>query len=406
MNLIRRLFLPLSLFSITAIAQKQSGTITGDVSKEIKSFEAPPIKMDLSFGYSSNIDLLDKTQNIIKYSDNGLINMGAATEMTSELFDNPLTYSTSLKAVILQDDDYYKSSDAIRNLNFNNSFFLKFKTNEKFSFGPTLDLNAEKRFTFAGFHRKRDNLNGALGIKASYIASSELILSSNVSMGYVDHSGNYVDLNSAKRAFEHNLEEDRSVFKAGLTGVWKANKILSVSMPLTYERNNYTEKRARSADPSDRDLATWSRVNNRPYVDQALDLQTTSAGLVADIALNSFISTSLGYTFVDDKEMNIGQKRNNADTDVYSASINGSMENLSLALSYSNENIHYNNILGGMGKEITQVYASKFSIANVFPDTSAILDFKYTDYQESYPNANASDKAIDRAAMIGIATTL
>lgn len=410
MKLFTHMILPLSLICYSTFAQEQSGSITGDVSQEISSFEAPPIKIDLGFGYSSNIDLLDKTQYKMQYTDNPLMNIGAATEFTGELFDNPLSYSTSLKAEMMQDDNLYKSSDVIRRLNFSNSFFLKHVVSDKFNFGPTLDLNAEKRYTFPEYHRKRDNLNGAIGMKASYIAASDLIISSNVSMGYVDHNGNYVDLNEPKRAFEHGLEEDRSVFKAGLTGVWKATPLLSLSMPLSIQRENYTEKRARSTDIGkkalDRDLATWAQINGLAPIDQALDLQKTSVGLVADVALSSDISASVSYTFVDDKEMNIGQKRNDADTDVYAASISGSQEDLSLSLSYENENIHYANLYGGNSKEITQTYSSKFSVANILPDTAAVLDFKYTDYQGTLPHVNYAEKAIDKTAMIGIATSL
>jgi len=396
------------LLASAAIAQQQSGEIQSDISSEISRFELPPITLDASMGYQSNIDLLDKNQYQVKYKDSAILNLSGGTKMVSEIMDMPLTYTPSIKGTILQDGDYDRSSDVFRRVNFNNNLYLETFKTEKISFGPTLDLNAEKRFTHAGFHRKRDNINGFIGLKSSVKASSELMFSNSAAVGYLNHSGNYVDLNSQKRRFEHGLEEDRAIYKANFTTVWKANSIMTLSMPISYQRDNFTQRRARAAktgfDAIDRDLASWSALNNQPYMDEALDMQNIAAGLSTDLSLG-LVSVSAAYTFLDDKEMNKGQGRNDADTDNYEFSLSSNLDALSLALSYSNENIHYNYLLGG-STEITQSYVTDIKLAKVINDINANLKLSYTDYQFSSPNVSWSEKAEDIVAMIGVSTTL
>ncbi len=396
------------LLGSTSFAQQQAGEIQSDISREVGMLELPPINLDASMGYQSNIDLLDKQQYQVKYKDSAILNLGAGTKFSSEILDNPLTFTSSLKGIILQDGDYDRSSDVFRRVNFNNGFYLETIKTESFSMGPTLDLNAEKRFTHPGFHRKRDNINGYIGVKSSLKASSELMISSAVAAGYLDHSGNYVDLSNPNRKNEHGLEEDRSIYKASLTSVWKANSVLTLSMPISYQRDNFTERRARAAKRGfsaiDRDLAAWSIVNNQPYMDEALDMQNIAAGLSTDLNLG-LVTATAAYTFLDDREMNPGQKRNNADTDNYELSLSSEIASTSLALSYSNENIHYNNLLGG-ASEITQTYATDVKIPKIINDIGANLKLSYTDYQFSSPNIGWSEKAEDIVAMVGVSTTL
>lgn len=408
----KKLFAPLAPFVLllgsTTFAQQQSGEIQADISRQVGVLELPPITLDASMGYQSNIDLLDKKQYQVKYKDSAIMNLGGKTKIVSEIMDMALTYSPSLKGIILQDGDYDRSSDVFRRVNFDNNLYLEAMKTETFSIGPTLDLNAEKRFTHPSWHRKRDNVNGFIGLKSSLKASSELMLSSSAAVGYLNHSGNYVNLNDARRKFEYGFEEDRAIYKANITSVWKANSMLSLSMPISYQRDNFTEKRARAAKTlfaaMDRDLATWSVLNNQPYIDEALDIQNIAAGLTADLSLG-LVSASASYTFLDDREMNNGHKRNNADTDNYELSLSSEVDSISMALSYSNENIHYNYLFGG-STEITQNYATDIKIAKFVNDVAANLKLSYTDYQFSSPNNSWSEKAEDIVAMVGVSTTL
>ena len=242
------IFFPLVfLLGNSSLAQQQTAEIQSDISREVAVRELPTINLDASLGYQSNIDLLDKQQYQVKYKDSGIVNLGANTKITSEMMDKTLTFNSSLKGLILQDGNYDRSSDVLRRVNFNNSFYLEAIKSEKFSLGPVLDLNAEKRFTHPGFHRKRDNINGSIGLKSSYKASSTIGISSSVSGGYVDHSGNYVDQSNPNRRFEHSLEEDRAIYKGNFTTVWKATSLLTLSVPVSYQRDNFTQRRARAA---------------------------------------------------------------------------------------------------------------------------------------------------------------
>ncbi len=391
----------------SAVGQEQSGEIQSDISGEVSSLEMPPVKLDVSLGYQSNIDMIDE-KFVTKYRDNTILNIGGSTKMQSEVLGKSLAYSTSLKAIILQADDYERSSDVLRRVNFNNSLFVNLLSEgDKLSLGPTLDLNAEKRATFPEFHRKRDNINGAIGLKADLKASSQLMLSSSASVGYLDHSGNYVDLNGG-RTFEKGLEEDRAVYKANITSVFKASSVLTLAMPISYQRDNFTERRARGAKTGfasmDRDLATWTTVNNQAYIDEALDMQNIAAGLNANITMGE-ISATLGYTFLDDREMNEGHGRNDADTDNYELGLSTGIADGSISLSYSNENIHYNTLLGG-STEITQSYVADIALTNLMKDVSTNLQISYKDYQLASPNIDYTEKANDIVAMIGVSATL
>jgi hypothetical protein len=406
--------LALSLFPFvfllgSAHAQEQSGEIQSDISGEVSSLELPPVKLDVSLGYQSNIDLLDPNNYVIKHKENTIINLGGSTKINSELGGNQLSFSTSLKAIVLQDSDYDKSSDVLRRVNFNNRLFLNLLSgNDRLSFGPTLDMNAEKRFTHPGFHRKRDNINGAIGLKADLKASSDLMVSSAASVGYLDHNGNYTDPNNPNRAFEKDFQEDRAIYKASITSVFKANSNLTISMPISYQRDNFTQRRARAAKMGysaiDRDLAGWAAANGQAPMDEALDMQNIAAGLNTDITMGMVVA-NLGYTFLDDREMNLGHGRNNADTDNYEMSLSTDISESNLALSYSNENIHYNYLLGG-ATEITQSYSANITTSKILKDISTNLKVSYTDYQFSSPNINYAEKANDIVAMVGISTTL
>lgn len=397
------------------IAQEQAGQLQSDISNIVSSFDLPPIRLDASIGYQSNIDLLDPTQYKINYRDNGIINLAGSTTFQSEILDKSLTYSTSLRANILEAPEYEKSSDILRRVNFNNSLFLNlFSQDDKISFGPTLDLNAEKRYQYVGsnittaWHRKRDNVNGFIGLKANVKASSDLMISSAVAAGYLDHNGNYTNPDSGFRAFEKNLEEDRNIFKASVTSVLKAHKKLTLSLPLTYQRDNFTQRRARAAKRDylsmDRDLASWTTENNQPYMDETLDIRNMSAGLAAEIAMGS-ITGNVAYTFLDDQEMNPGHGRSNADTDYYEMSLSTDIANANIALSYNNENIQLGNLAGG-STEITQSYITDIKLANLIKDVSANVKLSYTDYQFANPNGNWAEKAEDLVAMVGITSTL
>lgn len=398
-------------------AQQQSGEIVSDISGDISSLELPPIKLDLGLGYQSNIDLLDPTQYKIKYKDNAIINVGGSAKMQSEILGNALSYSTAITALVFQANDYDRSSDVLRRVNFNNNFFVNLLSEDSnLSFGPTLDLIAEKRYAHQGFHRKRDNVTGFIGLKSDLRASSQLMLSSSIAAGYHEHSGNYVDLNSARRIFEHQLEEDRSIYKANITSVFKANSVLTLSMPISYQRDNFTEKRARAARTGyvganlktdeflDLDLASWSTKYNQPYMDESLDIQNIAAGLGADLTFSNNINASMAYTFVDDREMNEGHGRNNSDTDSYAMSLSSDLDMANIALSYSQDNVKWNYMAGG-SSEITQTYATDVKLATLLKDISTNLRFSYTDYQFS-DATGYTEKAKDVVAMVGISTTL
>lgn len=398
---------PFVFFLGSAVAQEQSGEIQADISNQVSSLELPPIKLNVNLGYQSNIDMVDK-KLLTKYRDNGIVNMGGSTSMKTEIMGKSLTYSPSLKATILQAQHYDKSSDVLRTVNLSNSLFLNLLSEgDKLSFGPTLDLNAEKKYIFQEFHRKRDNINGYAGLKADLKASSQLMISSTAAVGYVDHSGNYVDLNGP-RNFEKGLDEDKAVYKASLTTVFKTGPVLTLSMPMSYQRDNFTEKRARAARVgsliNDKDLATWTTANNQPYMDEALDMQNISAGLSADITMGE-VALNLGYTLLDDREMNLGHGRNNAVTNNYAMGLSTDTALGSFSLSYNNENIHNNNVLGGVD-EITQTYVADIKLANLIKEVSTNLKLSYMDYKAQYPNLSYSEKAEDIVAMVGVSTTL
>lgn len=393
----------------TVHAQEQSGNIQADISNQISSFELPPVNVDFSLGYQSNIDLLDPNQYIIKYRDNGVINLGGNTKISSEIWDKNLLYSTSLKAIILQDADYDKSSDVLRRVNFNNNLFLNlFSGDDKLSFGPTLDLNAEKRFQHFGWHRKRDNVNGFVGLKSDIKVNSDFMVSSSVAAGYLDHNGNYTNQQLDFFAFEANLQEDRAIYKANITSVLKIQKMITLSLPLSLQRDNFTQRRARAAKTGfksiEKDLASWSVENNQPYMDETLDLQNFTSGLNLEFAME-FATANFAYTFLDDREMNPGHNRSNADTDFYEMGLSYNFSQLNVAFGYNHENIKYAYLLGG-SSEITQTYSTDIKFLNLIKDINTLFKFSYTDYQFSSNYINYAEKAENIIAMIGLTATL
>ncbi len=412
------LFLLFTLQSFHTYGQAQvsnqlSNIIIEDLSSQLSKDENLDIKIDLNIGYQSNIDLLDRNLYEVKYADNTVMNINANKSMTRKLLGKQLSYDTSLNSQFVYADNYDKSSDFVRRSTFKNNLFLKLlNENDTFNFGPTLSLNAEKRYTRPGFYRKRDNLNGFAGLQAKITPTSKLTISPESSVGYLDHNGTYVPQIPARFAYERDFEEDRTIFKNGLTTTYTFNKYLAIAMPLNLTRENYKERSARFAAEDisavyAMSLAQWTTETGRPFQDPKMDIQTFSSALNANIKLNEFYSFDMGYKFIDEREKNVGHRFSDTDNDIINFSMNLSpSDKIKISVGYENYDTRFYRLWGG-GKEITQTYSSVVTLPKFLDsDINAVIDFSYADYQATLPKIEWQERASNSTLSLGIAASI
>ena len=408
-------FFPLFLISpLNANSQVLEGNVmVEDISQQVANEEKPVINIDLNIGYQSNIDLLDRNLYEVKYTDNSVMNINANASLKKRLLGNQLIYDTSLNSQFVYSDEYDKSSDFVRRSTFKNNFFLNLiEGNGTFDFGPTLSLNAEKRYTRPGWYRKRDNVAGLVGLKAKIAPTSKLTITPESSVGHLDHKGTYVPPDPARFTYEREFEEDRTVIKNSLTTSYIFNKHLTLTIPLSLNRDIYKERRARFASENIEayhamSLAQWTTETGLPFQDPTMDVQTFSSGLKANINLNDFNSLEIGYKYIDEREKNEGHRYSDTDNDVINFSMTISpTEKIKLSLGYENYDTRYYRLWGG-GKEITQTYSSTLTLTNLINSKiTAVLDFSYTDYQFSLPSISWQERASNSMASIGISASI
>ena len=416
--LITLYFLPLiSITSIIWAQEESSAIITNDVRKEIENLETTPVELNLSIGYKSNIDLLDTYLWETRYTDNTVMNINANTSIANQFLGKELTYNTSLNSEFIYSDNYTKSSDFIRRSTFKNSFFLNLvDTSDILSLGPTLGLNAEKRYSWPGWYRKRDNISGFIGLKANVKPTTDLLISPEATVGYLDHNGNYVPQVPARFAYERDLEEDRLILKSNISTSYKINNFLTLSLPITFTRDLYKQRKARfAAFDDDRyhamSIAQWTTETGQTFQDPKLEIDTFSSGLTANMAINEFYSFSAAYTYTDEREKNAGHRFSDTDQDNVKVSfLSSPHEKINISLDYENNDIRFYRLWGG-GKEITQMYVSSLTLVKIISDINLVFSFSYTDYQITLPTGNTNnttwqERASNSEASIGLITQL
>lgn len=395
--------------------ESTNAQLEADIAPTVKKMEAPPINMNVGIGFQSNIDQVDETQFKQAYTNNSLMDFNAGTKISAELLDRKMVYAPSLSALLLQAPQYIANDDVLKSVQFKNNFWMKAVETDNYSFGPTLDLNYDKRYTYYGidlnkvWRRKRDNINGAIGLKLDATMDAKLKVQADASVGYVDHLGNYTNPDSGFRKSEKNLQEDRTVVNANLTTVYAATQTTMLSIPLSYKVENYTQKRARvgkvgNKNFNDAEFSTYLASLNRPAVSRTLDLAYETAGLQIDQTMMQDLVANAGYTFQNVAELNDGAGRNNADIHIYSLGLTYKLEGVELTAGYSAEDDHYNHLLGG-GKEYTHVYSGGVKIPKAVADLDLALNLSTVNYQEAYQSGDA-DSCNNNIAMVGLSGAL
>jgi len=379
-----------------------SGTMSSDISDTVASFERKPISLKIGLEYQSNIDMLDPKAYSRKYADNQFINISGSTAFVKKMSLGELSYKPSLAAKLMNANTYNTTQDRIRNLEFKNAFYLKSAgSTESFSWGPTVDLSAQKRYTYPDFwRRKRDNAQAFIGLNMDAAPVAKLSVNGTAKVGYLDHFGNYTNPDSNHRKNEKNIQEDRVIYRASLTPVLALSSATSLSFPQSYERLDYARKKVRAgSDPTDRDMAKYTLENNLPYNDPTLDLQTAATGVEVAHTIGS-VELSSGYTFSDIRELNDGQSRNDAKQQVISAGINYKLEKLSLGLSYSYDGIDYKNLIGGKAVENTNIIGTTIALEDAFMGVSATIDLKREHGSYWYNDGSVEKPNNDQASIM------
>jgi len=375
-------FLAVFWFVKDANSMNEEQAINSHITVE-SPWNTSPFNLTAGVEYQSNIDLLDEKIYPSIYKDVVNLNLNGKITFSKKISQGELTYKPSIDVKLMEASHYLTKQDILRNLEINQNLYLKHASStEKFSWGPTFDLNYRKYYTYGGWRRIRDYASALVGLNTDYSLLKKMNINATVKVGYLDHYGNYVNPDEAHRANEKKLQEDRMQYKGSLTAVYSLSEKTTISIPLTYSLDDYSEKKVRAGnDPIDRDMLKFNIENNLPYNDPTLNLQKVSAGFDVLQAFEAF-EASLSYSFTDVKELNDGHGRNNADDNIISFSLSYKNENLSVGIDYSYETYKFQNLVGGEGLEITNSYGMNLKIKELFQKT--ILQISLSRIHGSY----------------------